>query len=524
MENEPIRVLHIVPNMQAGGLETLIMNIYRNIDRTKVQFDFLVHYTGNYFYDDEIRSLGGRIYKLSVRDDNNFIKYLKDLDAFFKKHPEYKIVHGHMESLGQFYFKAAKKNGVPVRVAHSHNSATENTIKGKIKGLLLKRYKVFATDYFACSQKAGEFMFANKKFTVLKNAIIVNNFIYNENERNRLRKELGIKGKIVIGHAGRFCEQKNHKFLIDVFKKIADLENNAVLLLIGAGETFEKVKEQVCEYGLEERVIFLGVRKDIASLYQAMDCFVFPSLFEGLGIVAIEAQCSGLPVVTNKRSALLMWILVYVIYEVLDAWFISNKRTYAVRLFKIMFGIAIGIFILSIVKIKGNTILSLVTGKFTGLFSEDSRSYMQRYGALIIALELILQKNSIFGFLFGNGLSSLVGNFVTNRRTITDLNFYVIDNQYITSWYDSGFVFLILCVFICVHFIIELTKIIGDKHIEISLRKKSLVLLIGMILVMFYSFIIDVLTWYQPIFIISFIIALSNWNIKEAKKECEYTR
>lgn len=227
---------------------------------------------------------------------------------------------------------------------------------------------------------------------------------------------------------------------------------------------------------------------------------------------------------TNKRSALLMWILVYVIYEVLDAWFISNKRTYAVRLFKIMFGIAIGIFILSIVKIKGNTILSLVTGKFTGLFSEDSRSYMQRYGALIIALELILQKNSIFGFLFGNGLSSLVGNFVTNRRTITDLNFYVIDNQYITSWYDSGFVFLILCVFICVHFIIELTKIIGDKHIEISLRKKSLVLLIGMILVMFYSFIIDVLTWYQPIFIISFIIALSNWNIKEAKKECEYTR
>ena len=124
MENEPIRVLHIVPNMQAGGLETLIMNIYRNIDRTKVQFDFLVHYTGNYFYDDEIRSLGGRIYKLSVRDDNNFIKYLKDLDAFFKKHPEYKIVHGHMESLGQFYFKAAKKDGVPVRVAHSHNSAS----------------------------------------------------------------------------------------------------------------------------------------------------------------------------------------------------------------------------------------------------------------------------------------------------------------------------------------------------------------------------------------------------------------
>ena len=227
---------------------------------------------------------------------------------------------------------------------------------------------------------------------------------------------------------------------------------------------------------------------------------------------------------TNKRSALLMWMLVYIIFELLDAWLISNKKTYAMRLLKIVFGIVIGIFILNIVKIKGNTILSLVTSKFTGLFSENSRSYMQRYGALIIALELILQKNSIFGFLFGNGLSSLVGNFVANRRTITDLNFYVIDNQYITSWYDSGFVFLILCVLTCVHFIIELTKIVGDKRIAISFRKKSLVLLIGMILVMFYSFIIDVLTWYQPIFIISFIIALSIWNIKEAKKECDYTK
>ena len=143
----------------------------------------------------------------------------------------------------------------------------------------------------------SQVFFAFEMFLKRKSAIIVNNFVYNEDERNRLRKALGIEDKIVIGHAGRFCEQKNHKFLIDVFKKIANLENNAVLLLIGAGETFERIKEQVREYGLEERVIFLGVRKDIASLYQAMDCFVFPSLSECLGIVAIEAQCSGLPVV-----------------------------------------------------------------------------------------------------------------------------------------------------------------------------------------------------------------------------------
>lgn len=227
---------------------------------------------------------------------------------------------------------------------------------------------------------------------------------------------------------------------------------------------------------------------------------------------------------TNKRSALLMWILMYIIFELLDAWLISNKRIYAIRLLKIVFVIITGIIILSIVKIEGNTIISLITSKFTGLFSDNSRSYMQRYGALIIALELIFQKNSIFGFFFGNGISALVGNFVTNRRVITDLNFYVIDNQYITSWYDSGFIFLSLCVFACVYFIVELAKIIRQKNIDISRKKKSLVLLIGMLLVMFYAFIIDVLTWYQPIFIISFIIAMSIWNIKEAKKECSYTR
>lgn len=300
MIEKPIRILHIVPNMQAGGLETLIMNIYRNIDRTKIQFDFLVHYTGDYFYDDEIKKLGGKMYKLSVRDDNNFVKYLKDLDSFFEKHKEYKIVHGHMESLGQFYFKAAKRHHVPVRIAHSHNSATENTIKGKIKRVLLKRYKVYATDYFACSEKAGKFMFNNKEFTVLKNAIIVDNFTFSENDRQQLRRELGLENKLVIGHAGRFCEQKNHKFLIKIFRDIVRCDKNAILLLIGEGETFCRVQEQVSEYGLEDNVLFLGVRKDIAKLYQAMDCFVFPSLFEGLGIVAIEAQCSGLPVVASE--------------------------------------------------------------------------------------------------------------------------------------------------------------------------------------------------------------------------------
>lgn len=285
--------------MQAGGLETLIMNWYRNIDRNKVQFDFLVHYQGKFFYDDEIVRLGGKIYHLSVRDDSNFIKYLRDLDQFFKEHKEYKIVHGHMESLGKFYFKVAKKHGVPVRIAHSHNSATEPTLKGKVKGVLAKGFPKYATHYFACSELAGRFMFGNRNFTVIKNAIDLSRFQYNEGIRVAMRKEMNLNNKFVIGHVGRFCTQKNQKYLVDIFEQIRKQKSNVVLLLIGKGELLEEVKAYVAEKSLSESVRFLGVRDDVNKLYDAMDVFVFPSLFEGLGIVAIEAQVSRLMTVCS---------------------------------------------------------------------------------------------------------------------------------------------------------------------------------------------------------------------------------
>lgn len=294
-----IRILHIVPNMQAGGLETLIMSWYRNIDRSKVQFDFLVHYQGKFFYDDEIERLGGKIYHLSVRDDSNFIKYLRDLDQFFKEHKEYKIVHGHMESLGQFYFKAAKKYGVPVRIAHSHNSATEPTLKGRVKGILAKGFPKYATHCFACSELAGQFMFGDRNFIVIKNAIALSHFQYSEETRAEVRRELNLEDKFVIGHVGRFCTQKNHKYLIDVFEQVHNRNTNAILLLIGKGELFEEVKEYVAKKRLSESVRFMGVREDVNKLYDAMDVFVFPSIFEGLGIVAIEAQESRLMTVCS---------------------------------------------------------------------------------------------------------------------------------------------------------------------------------------------------------------------------------
>lgn len=294
-----IRILHVVPNMQAGGLETMIMSWYRNIDRSKLQFDFLAHYQGEYFYDDEIAQLGGKIYHLSVRDDNNFVKYLKDLDSFFSLHKEYKIVHGHMESLGQFYFKAAKKHGVPVRIAHSHNSATEPTLKGMLKGILAKRFPVYATHYFACSGMAGRFMFGKRDYKVIKNAIELEKFKYSESVRREMRRDFGVENKFVIGHIGRFCTQKNHKFLIDVFEQVRKRKENAVLLLVGKGELLENVKDYVNEKKLTDYVFFGGVRNDVNKLYKAMDVFVFPSLFEGLGIVAIEAQESSLMTVCS---------------------------------------------------------------------------------------------------------------------------------------------------------------------------------------------------------------------------------
>lgn len=292
--NEPIRILHITYKMHCAGIESFIMNLYRNIDRSKVQFDFLVHYTERQFYDDEIESLGGKIHRLSIREDNNFIKYFKDLRKFFASHKEYKIVHAHMESFALFYLYYAKKSKIPIRIAHSHNDKVDPSIKGTVKSMMNIPFKYLATDYMACSDLSGKYLFKKRKFKVIKNAIDSNKFIYNEDVRNEVRKELGLDNMFVVGHIGRFNEQKNHTFLIDVFNKLRKINENAVLLLAGTGNLETKIKEKVDQLGLENSVKLIGVRKDTERLYQAMDVFVFPSLYEGLGIVGIESQASGL--------------------------------------------------------------------------------------------------------------------------------------------------------------------------------------------------------------------------------------
>lgn len=297
---EPIRVLHILQRMEAGGTQALLMNIYRKIDRTKVQFDFLVVYKEKQFYDDEIEKMGGHVYKLSFREDLNLPKFQKDLADFFAQHHEYQIVHCHAYTIGYFCLKSAKKAGIPVRIAHSHSNAAVHDVKLPLKLIMQKLFTIYSTDLFACSEEAGKFAFKGKKFGIVQNAIDSQKFIADANIREEIRKALRVERKFVVGHVGRMQPEKNHDFLIDVFAEIKKKKSDAELILVGTGPLKEKVKSKVAEKELSDCVHFLGNRKDMNRIYQAMDVFVFPSLFEGLGIVAIEAQAAGVPIVCSE--------------------------------------------------------------------------------------------------------------------------------------------------------------------------------------------------------------------------------
>ena len=297
---KPIRVLHILQRMEAGGTQALLMNIYRKIDRSKVQFDFLVVYKEKQFYDDEIESMGGHVYKLSFREDLNILKFQKNLAKYFEQHQEYKIVHCHAYTIGYFCLKAAKKAGVPVRIAHSHSNAAVCDIKFPVKMLMQKLFTKYATELFACSDEAGKFAFKGKNFKILQNAIDSTLFISDNMIRDDVKKELKVVDKFVVGHVGRMQPEKNHDFLIEIFEEIKKKKPDAELILIGTGPLEEKIRSKVADRNLTESVHFLGNRKDMNRIYQAMDVFVFPSLFEGLGIVAIEAQAAGVPIVCSE--------------------------------------------------------------------------------------------------------------------------------------------------------------------------------------------------------------------------------
>lgn len=301
---KPIRVLQVVTIMNRGGLETMLMNYYRKLDRSKIQFDFITNRSERGHYDDEIESLGGKLYRLSPIKPGNYNKYFNELDQFFKEHKEYKVVHSHINENSGFVLKAAKKAGVPCRIAHSHLSDLKLDYKYPFRVYARRSLKGNVSDYFACSKRAGEWLFGKKisnsgKIIVLNNAVDTQKFKINEDIRHKMREKLGIEGKKVIGHVGRFNPQKNHEFLIDIFNEVYKKNKNAVLLLVGDGYLKEKIEDKVKKLQLEDSVRFLGVREDIPELMQAMDLFLFPSQFEGLAVVMVEAQAAGLKVITS---------------------------------------------------------------------------------------------------------------------------------------------------------------------------------------------------------------------------------
>lgn len=294
MDKRPLRILIVNGKMICGGIESFIMNIYRNIDRSKIQFDFLVHYKERFFYDDEIERLGGNIYRLSFRNDNNLLKYKKDLRNFFETHT-YNIVWGQMDGLASIYLKAAKKAGVATTICHSHITNSEAGIKGILKALLRINLNKWVDIRFACSSEAGKHLYGKHKFLIFNNAIDTENFRYSDNKNDFIRLKLNIPNDaFIIGHIGRFSPQKNHKFLIDMFAKLVSANKSFYLILAGDGELFKEIKEYVDLMNISKNVIFLGNVTNISDYYSCFDLFVMPSLYEGLPVSGVEAQTNGL--------------------------------------------------------------------------------------------------------------------------------------------------------------------------------------------------------------------------------------
>lgn len=297
-KEEPIRIAQIVGKWLGGGVEAVVMNYYRHIDRSKIQFDFLCDDDSTNIPYEEIEELGGRV--ILIPPYQKIFKYQKELIKIFKEN-KYKIVHSHINTLSVFPLRAAKKAGVPVRIAHSHSTTNKQEWKKNLLKQILRPFsKIYATNYMCCSELAGRWLFGNKtydsgKVYLLNNAIDLDKFKYDKKIRDKVRKSLNIKDDtLVIGHIGRFVAQKNHTFLIDIFNEVHKKNSNSILLLVGQGPLKEEIENKVNDLGLKDCVMFLGQRNDANELYQAFDVFLLPSLYEGLPVVGVEAQASGL--------------------------------------------------------------------------------------------------------------------------------------------------------------------------------------------------------------------------------------
>lgn len=309
--SEKVKVLYFIDRMLRGGIQTFVIENMKRMDKNKIQIDYLLLDDGvKYELEDTLKEMGSNVYKLKgvwLRKPTDYFNYFKKIDEFFSQHNDYKVVHLHSSSKNFYILKSAKKYGIPVRIAHSHNIGfqSKNKIQIMIGNLCKPLLKKYATDYFACAYLAGEWLFGKKtvkdgKVRVIHNAVEYEKFKFNEKKRIEIRNRLNINEKLVIGNVGRFSEQKNHEFLIDIFNEIHKKNKMSTLMLIGKGEKEEIIRKKVKELGLENDVIFMGFCDNVNELMWAMDIFLMPSLHEGLPVVGIEAQAAGLPCFMSK--------------------------------------------------------------------------------------------------------------------------------------------------------------------------------------------------------------------------------
>ena len=288
MENldEKIIVAHIMGKWNGGGVESVVMNYYRNIDRNKIQFHFLCDEDSTDIPYEEIEKLGGKV--IVIPPYQKLFKYQKELYRIFKEN-NYKIVHSHINALSVFPLRIAKKAKIPVRIAHSHSTSNKKEWKKNILKIILRPLsKLYANNYFACTEYAGKWLFGKKvverkELNVINNAIDLKKFEFNENTRKALREELGIKeDTLIIGHVGRFMKQKNHEFLIEVFNEVYKKNQNTLLILIGQGPLLSEIKQKAINLNIEDKIKFIGQVTNVEKYYNIMDVFLFPSIYEGL--------------------------------------------------------------------------------------------------------------------------------------------------------------------------------------------------------------------------------------------------
>lgn len=313
MMHKPLRVLFFIDRLRLGGIQALAKDILLHNDRSRMVIDMLNLDDGiDYPLQKELEEMGITVFKLKgiwLRAPWDFLAYWKAVDDFFEQHHDYDVVHVHSGPKNYYILKAARRWGIPVRVAHAHNTGfqSKNPMSILLGDLLKGPMKRNATKRVGCSKMACEWLFGkgcvdSGEARVILNAIDCDLFIHDEKVRQEMRRELGLEGKFVLGHVGRFESQKNHTFLLDIFAEVARRRSDACLVLVGVGSLMDAMKRKAKELGLADRVRFLGFRSDRERIMQAMDTFVFPSVYEGLSVVLIEAQASGMPVFVSDST------------------------------------------------------------------------------------------------------------------------------------------------------------------------------------------------------------------------------